>query len=66
MLTVEQQKAFNDHIASIGDLGVKLQKRMAKQHNLSNHSRYSKASKSLQMEHAKNLKQLRQIKNRTR
>ena len=65
-LTVEQQKAFNDHIASIGDLGVKLQKRMAKQHNLNQHSRYDKAGKDFQRAHAKNLKQLRQIKNRMR
>lgn len=65
-LTAEQQQAFDDHIASIGDLGVKLQQRMASQHKLNNHSRYDKAAKNLQMAHAKNLKQLRQIKNRTR
>lgn len=62
-LTVEQQRAFNEHIASIGDLGVKLQKRMSAKYNLSKHSRYDKAKKTLRMAHAKNLKQLKQMKN---
>ena len=61
-LTLEQQRAFNEHIASIGDLGVKLQKRMASKHNLSKHSRYDNAKKTLKMAHAKNLKQLRQMR----
>ena len=61
-LTDVQQKAFNDHIASIGDLGVKLQKRMAAKHKLSHNSRYEQADKSLRVEHIKNLKQLKQAK----
>jgi len=61
-LTDAQQKAFNDHIASIGDLGVKLQKRMAEKHKLSHYSHYNKANKSLRAAHAKNLKQLKQAK----
>ena len=61
-LTDAQQKAFNDHIASIGDLGVKLQKRMAAKHKLSHYSRYDNAKKSLRAEHIKNLQQLKQAK----
>ena len=61
-LTNAQQKAFNKHIADIGDLGVKLQKRMAAKHKLSNHNHYKHAKKSLREAHAKNLKQLKQAK----
>lgn len=65
-LTVEEQRAFDEHIASIGDLGVKLQKRMATKHKLSKHSRYDNAQKVLKIAHIKNLKQLKQITNRAR
>ena len=61
-LTDVQQKAFNDHIANIGDLGVKIQKRMAAKHKLSRNSRYEQADKSLRAAHIKNLKQLKQAK----
>jgi len=65
-LTVEEQRAFDEHIASIGDLGVKLQKRMATKHKLSKHSRYNNSQKTLKIAHIKNLKQLKQITNRAR
>jgi len=61
-LTDAQQAAFNEHIANIGDLGVKLQKRMAAKHKLSHNNRYSHAKKSLRVAHAKNLKQLKLAK----
>ena len=61
-LTDAQQRAFNKHIADIGDLGVKLQKRMAAKHKLSNYNHYKHAKKSLREAHAKNLKQLKQAK----
>lgn len=61
-LTDAQQQAFNDHIASIGDLGINLQKRMAAKHKLSRNSRYDHANQSLRMTHVKNLKQLKQAK----
>ncbi|MBR3148088.1 MAG: hypothetical protein IKF41_01940 [Alphaproteobacteria bacterium] len=61
-LTDAQQAAFNEHIANIGDLGVKLQKRMAAKHKLSHNNRYSHAKKSLRAAHAKNLKQLKLAK----
>lgn len=63
-LTDEQQRAFDNHIASIGDLGVKLQKRIAAKRNLNKYSRYDNANETLRMAHAKNLEQLRQIRNR--
>lgn len=61
-LTQEQQKAFVNHIESIGVNGVGLQKRMAAKQKLSSHSKYDTASKSLKVTHAKNLKQLRQMR----
>lgn len=61
-LTDAQQKAFNKHIADIGDLGIGLQKRMAAKHKLSNYNHYQHAKKSLREAHAKNLKQLKQAK----
>lgn len=61
-LTPAQQKAFNDHIDSIGDMGVKLQKRVAAQHKLSKQGKFNKAKKSIQIQHVKNLKQLKMIK----
>ncbi len=61
-LTPAQQAAFAQHIDDIGDLGVKLQKRMASQHKLSRHSKYDKASKSMQKVHIKNVKQLKQVR----
>jgi len=61
-LTPAQQAAFEHHIAEIGDLGVKLQQRMAKGHRMSNHSRFNHASKAMQKAHVNNLKQLKQLR----
>jgi len=65
-LTPAQQAAFEHHIDEIGDLGVKLQKRMASGHRLSTHSRYDHASKAMQKVHIKNLKQLKQMRKMAR
>jgi len=61
-LTPAQQAAFEQHIDEIGDLGVKLQRRMASGQRLSTHSRYDHASRALQTAHIKNLKQLNQLR----
>ncbi len=61
-LTPAQQAAFEQHIDSIGDMGVKLQQRMAAKQKLSSHSKYDQASKQLQKLHQKNLKYLKQMK----
>lgn len=61
-LTPAQQAAFEQHIDEIGDMGVKLQKRMAKKQKLSKHSRFNKAPKTLRQMHIKNLQQLQQMR----
>ncbi len=65
-LTPAQQAAFAQHIDEIGDLGVKLQQRMASGHRLSTHSRYAQAPRALQQAHVKNLKQLKQLRKMAR
>lgn len=61
-LTPAQQAEFNQHIDEIGDMGVKLQKRMAAKHKLSNHSKFNQATQSAKKLHIQNLKQLKQMR----
>lgn len=61
-LTPAQQAAFNQHIDEIGDMGVKIQKRMASKHKLSKHSCFDRASHAQQTVHIKNVKQLKQFR----
>jgi len=61
-LTPQQQAEFNHHIEEIGDMGVKLQKRMAAKQQLSTYSKYDRSSKILKQLHKKNMKQLRQAR----
>lgn len=61
-LTPAQQTEFNQHIDEIGDMGVKLQKKMTTKQKLSQHSQFNKASKTMRQVHVQNLKHLHQLR----
>lgn len=61
-LTPAQQAEFNQHIDEIGDMGVKLQKKMTTKQKLSQHSQFNKASKTMRQVHVQNLKHLHQLR----